>query len=58
VFGRDPDGGFAHNAAGARIRKAGTGVAGSMEEVPFIYTERGYVANRTYMGKKGSWVYF
>lgn len=50
VFVREPAGNFAHNAAGARIRKPGTGVAGSMEEVPFIYSERGYVANRTYDG--------
>jgi len=50
VFVRDPDGTFAHNAAGQRIRKPEAGAAGSMEETKLIYTERGFAANRTYDG--------
>jgi TonB-dependent receptor len=50
VYVRNPDGSFARNASGARIRKPEAGAVGSMQEVRLIYTERGYVANRSYDG--------
>ena len=50
VWVRDPDGTFAHNAAGARVRKPEAGAVGSMEELRLTREERGYLANRTYDG--------
>jgi len=48
VWLRDPDGGFAHNAAGARIRRPQAGAVGSMEELRLTRAERGFRADRTY----------
>ncbi len=50
VFVRNPDGSFAHNAQGARIRKAEAGLAGSMDELNLIRKERAYTAKRSYEG--------
>ncbi|MDO8543573.1 MAG: TonB-dependent receptor [Opitutaceae bacterium] len=50
VFVRNPDGSFAHNAAGARIRRPEAGAASSMEELRLTREERGYRASRTYDG--------
>ncbi len=50
VWVRDPDGTFARNAAGARIRKPEAGAAGSMEELRLVRRERANLANRSYDG--------
>ncbi len=50
VWVRQANGDYAHNAAGARIRKPEAGAAGSMEEVRLTRTERGFFADRTYDG--------
>jgi TonB-dependent receptor len=50
VWVRNSDGSFAHNAAGARIRRAEAGAAGSMEELLLTRTDRGFVAERSYHG--------
>ena len=50
VFLRDPDGDFAHNAAGARVRRPDAGAAGSMQEIELTLTERGFTAKRSYDG--------
>ncbi len=50
VWVRDPDGTFARNAAGARIRKPEAGLAGSMEELRLVRRERANSANRAYDG--------
>jgi TonB-dependent receptor len=50
VWLRDPDGSFAHNAAGARIRRAEAGAVGSMDELLLTRSERGFLADRTYDG--------
>ena len=50
VWVRNADGSFAHNAAGARIRRPEAGVAGSMEELRLTRSDRGFVAERTYDG--------
>jgi iron complex outermembrane receptor protein len=48
VWLRNPNGSFAHNAAGARIRRPEAGAAGSMEELRLTRKDRGFVADRTY----------
>jgi TonB-dependent receptor len=50
VWVRDPDGTFARNAAGVRIRKPEAGAVGSMEELRLIRRERANSANRSYDG--------
>ena len=50
VFVRNPDGSFAHNAAGARIRRPEAGTAGSMEELLLTRQDRGFLAERSYHG--------
>ena len=50
VFVRNPDGTFARNAAGARIRRPESGPAGSIEELRLTRQERGYKAERAYDG--------
>jgi len=50
VYVRNPDGSFARNASGARIRRPEAGAAGSMQEAQLIYTERGFEAQRSYDG--------
>ncbi len=50
VFVRNPNGTFARNAAGQRIRKPEAGAAGSMEELRLVRQERGYRAARSYDG--------
>jgi len=50
VFQRNADGSFAHNAAGARVRKVEAGLAGSIEEMRVIYTQRGNYASRSRHG--------
>ena len=50
VWMRNPDGSFARNAAGARIRRPDAGAAGSLAELPSIYHRRGYKATKSYDG--------
>ena len=50
VFVRNPNGTFARNAAGQRIRRPEAGVAGSMEELLLTRQDRGYKAARSYDG--------
>ncbi len=50
VWLRLPNGEFAHNAAGARIRRTEAGTVGSMEELRLIRLERGLRAKRSYDG--------
>lgn len=50
VWVRNPDGSFARNAAGARIRKPEAGATGSIEQLNLTTVERGYRANRSYDG--------
>lgn len=50
VYVRNADGTFAHNAAGARIRRPDAGAAGSLDELQLILRERAYKASRTYQG--------
>lgn len=50
VWLRNPDGSFAHTAAGARIRRPEAGAAASLEELKLTRRDRGFVARRTYDG--------
>ena len=50
VFVRNADGGFARNAAGARIRRPDAGAAGSLEELRLTRFERASRAQRSYDG--------
>ncbi len=50
VYVRNADGSFAHNAAGARIRRPEAGPAGSLQELSVTRQERGFQASRTYDG--------
>jgi iron complex outermembrane recepter protein len=50
VFVRNPDGTFARNAAGVRIRKPEAGATNSLEQLRLTHTERGSRSNRTYDG--------
>jgi iron complex outermembrane receptor protein len=50
VFVRNPNGTFARNAAGQRIRRAEAGTAGSMEELRLVRKERAYAVTRSYDG--------
>jgi iron complex outermembrane recepter protein len=50
VFVRNPNGTFAHTAAGARIRKPEAGAAGSMEELRLTRRERAFKNERSYAG--------
>lgn len=50
VWVRDPDGTFARNAQGARIRRPEAGAVGSMEELRLIRRERANIGNRSYDG--------
>lgn len=50
VYVRNPDGTFAHNAAGARVRKTEAGAAGSLQEVALTRKERGFLADQSYDG--------
>ncbi|MBI4664331.1 MAG: TonB-dependent receptor, partial [Verrucomicrobia bacterium] len=50
VWMRNPDGSFARNAAGARIRRTEAGAAGSLDELNLTQTERGYTASRSFDG--------
>lgn len=50
VWVRDPDGRFAHNPAGARIRKPEAGTVGSMEELSLTRQERAFTNKRSYDG--------
>lgn len=50
VWVRDPDGSYAHNAAGQRIRKPEAGASGSMAQLDLTHTELGYRASRQYDG--------
>ncbi len=50
VFVRNANGTFAHNAAGARIRRPEAGAAGSLQEVALVRKERGYLAEQSYEG--------
>jgi len=50
VFVRNPNGTFARNAAGQRIRKPEAGAVGSMEELVLMRKERGNTASGEYDG--------
>jgi TonB-dependent receptor len=50
VFVRNPDGTFARNASGARIRKPEAGAAGSLDELQLTLRERGFRAEKSYDG--------
>lgn len=50
VWLRDPDGSYAHNAAGVRLRRPEAGTVGSIEELRLIRRERAIHAARTYQG--------
>jgi len=50
VFVRDPDGSFAHTAAGQRIRRPEAGAAGSLQELSATRQERGFKAANSYDG--------
>ena len=50
VYVRNPDGTFAHNAQGARLRKPEAGAAGSLQEVALTRKERGFIADQSYDG--------
>jgi TonB-dependent receptor len=50
VFVRNPDGTFARNAAGARLRRTDAGAAGSLEELNLTRKENGASAQRSYHG--------
>jgi TonB-dependent receptor len=50
AFLRNPDGTFARNAQGQRLRRPDAGAAGSMEELRLTRQERGFRANRSYDG--------
>ncbi len=50
AFVRLPNGTFARNAAGARIRRPEAGAVGSMEELRLVRTEFGNVVNGGYEG--------
>jgi iron complex outermembrane recepter protein len=50
VWLRNPDGSFARNAAGQRIRRPEAGAANSIEQLALTHLERGYRASRQYDG--------
>ncbi|MEY4088278.1 MAG: hypothetical protein RJB55_549, partial [Verrucomicrobiota bacterium] len=50
VYVRNPNGTFARNAAGQRIRRPEAGAAGSMEELKLVRRERAYAVTRDYDG--------
>ncbi len=50
VFVRNPDGPFARDARGQRIRRPDAGAAGSMEELRLTRGERAFEGNRSYHG--------
>ena len=50
VWQRNPDGSFARNAAGQRIRRPEAGAVNSLEELYLTETERGARSNRSYDG--------
>jgi TonB-dependent receptor len=50
VFVRNPDGSFAHTAAGQRIRRPEAGAAGSVQELAVTRQERGFKAANSYDG--------
>ncbi|MBI5690207.1 MAG: TonB-dependent receptor [Verrucomicrobia bacterium] len=50
VWLRNPNGTFARNAAGQRIRKPEAGAAGSMQELLLVRQERAFRAERSYDG--------
>jgi iron complex outermembrane recepter protein len=50
VWQRQANGEFAHNAAGARIRRPEAGAVGSLEELRLTRIERGLRAKRSYDG--------
>ncbi len=50
VFVRNPDGDFAHNAVGARIRRPEAGAVGSLQELQLTRFERAARAQRSYDG--------
>ena len=50
VYQRNADGTFVRNSTGARVRLPAAGAAGSLEEVPFIYTQRGVKSIKSYSG--------
>lgn len=50
VWLRNPNGTFANNAAGARIRRPEAGTVGSMEEALLVYHELGFHGKRSYDG--------
>lgn len=50
VFVRQSNGAFARDPQGAKIRKPGSGIAGSLEELDFILRERATTNSRVYDG--------
>lgn len=50
VWMRAADGSFAHDAAGARIRRSEAGTANSIEQLRLTHTERGAHSERSYQG--------
>jgi iron complex outermembrane recepter protein len=50
VWVRNPDGTFARNAAGQRIRRPEAGAVGSIDQLRLTHTERGFRAGRSYDG--------
>jgi TonB-dependent receptor len=50
VWARNPDGTFARNAAGQRVRRADAGAINSMEQLRLTHKERQYRASRDYDG--------
>ena len=50
VFVKNANGTFAHDAAGARIRRPEAGAAGSLEQLRLTNQERSYRADRSYDG--------
>lgn len=50
VYMRNPDGSFVRDGGGNRVRKPEAGAAGTMQELDFILTERGYRSKRSYDG--------
>jgi TonB-dependent receptor len=50
IWVRNPDGSFARNAAGQRIRRPDAGAVGSLEQLNLTHVERGFGASRSYDG--------
>ena len=50
VFVRNPNGSFARDARGLRLRRLEAGLAGSMEELRLVQQERAAFSNRSYDG--------